>query len=303
MPYNTTIIPPRKEPTGQTQLPLSRVRKIVALDPDVAICSSNAAFVITLATELFIQYLSSEAQNMVKLDRKPRRNVQYRDLANAVNRVDRLEFLEDTVPVTVTFGKIKRDAAAAQAKLRSGGAVGGDSSVGGSGAGGGGGKGRGGKSGEDASSGGGAGGRSSKAGRTSTGNPPPTAISALVANSDAATNGSSSGGKKRQQVLSFSILNGDGEEKGSGDNKEQQKNSLTFRSAPASGAAAAAALAQAAAASGVDDADPDPDAQLEQDMQRAREDGSGRLPPLSANARRDGSARFNVANDVDMLDG
>ncbi|CAK7228621.1 hypothetical protein SCUCBS95973_006940 [Sporothrix curviconia] len=292
MPYNTTAIPPRKEPTGQTQLPLSRVRKIVALDPDVNICSSNAAFVITLATELFIQYLSSEAQNMVKLDRKPRRNVQYRDLANAVNRVDRLEFLEDTVPVTVPFGKIKRDAAAAQAKLRSGGAVGGDAPAGRSG--GGSGKGRGGKGGESAS--GGAAGRSNKAaGRTSTG-PPPTAISAIMANGDGTTNGGSGGGggKKRQQVLSFSILNGE-------DNDSEQKNSLTFRSVPSSGAAAAAALAQAAAASGVDDADPD--AQLEQDMQRAHEDGPGGLPSLSASARRDSSARFIVANDVDMQDG
>ncbi|CAK7232905.1 hypothetical protein SBRCBS47491_008428 [Sporothrix bragantina] len=288
MPYNTTAIPPRKEPTGQTQLPLSRVRKIVALDPDVAICSSNAAFVMTLATELFIQYLSSEAQNMVKLDRKPRRNVQYRDLANAVNRIDRLEFLEDTVPVTVPFGKIKRDAAAAQAKLRSGGAVGGDAPAGGSG-GGGSGKSRA-KGGESASGGGGAG--RSKAGRTSAG-PPPTAISALMANGDGATNGSS-GGKKRQQVLSFSILNGE-------DDDNEHKNNLTFRSAPSSGAAAAAALAQAAAASGVDDTDPD--TQLEQDMQRVREDGPGGLPSMSANARRDGSARFTVANDIDMLDG
>ncbi|CAK7204744.1 hypothetical protein SEUCBS139899_007504 [Sporothrix eucalyptigena] len=289
MPYNTTAIPPRKEPTGQTQLPLSRVRKIVALDPDVAVCSSNAAFVVTLATELFIQYLSSEAQNMVKLDRKPRRNVQYRDLANAINRVDRLEFLEDTVPVTVPFGKIKRDAAAAQAKLRSGGAVGGDAPAGNSGSGGG--KSRVSKGGESAPSGGVA---RSKAGRSSNG-PPPTAISALMANGDGATNGSS-GGKKRQQVLSFNILNGEED-----DDEGKGKNSLTFRSAPSSGVAAAAALAQAAAASGaaalaLDDADPD--AQLEQDMQRAREDG----PPTSTNSRRDGSARFTVANDVDMLD-
>jgi hypothetical protein len=69
MPYNTTAIPPRKEVTGQTQLPcrlliallrslilqltpplVTRVKKIVAVDPDIAICSNNAAFAITLAT-------------------------------------------------------------------------------------------------------------------------------------------------------------------------------------------------------------------------------------------------------------
>ncbi|KAL1892209.1 hypothetical protein Sste5346_007165 [Sporothrix stenoceras] len=278
MPYNTTAIPPRKEPTGQTQLPLSRVRKIIALDPDVAICSSNAAFVITLATELFIQYLSSEAENMVKLDRKPRRNVQYRDLANAVNRVDRLEFLEDTVPVTVPFGKIKKDAAAAQAKLRSGGTVGGETTAPT--------KGRGKANGGGESSGGGRG----KA-RSSTGGAPPTAISALMANGES----SSGPGKKRQQTLSFSILNGDSDVDND-NNTHGGSTGLTFRSAaPSTGVAAAAALAQAAAASGAAQDDSGPDAQLEQDMQRARDDGP------EDSSRRDGTARFTVA-DVDMLD-
>lgn len=59
-------------------------------------CSNNAAFVITLATvsshsgsrisspnytqELFIQYLAEQGHRVVKSERKPRRNIQYRDL-------------------------------------------------------------------------------------------------------------------------------------------------------------------------------------------------------------------------------
>ena len=66
MPYNTTAIPPRRDVTGQTQLPckshdsrqghsmltvtVARVKKIIALDQDIAMCSNNAAFVITIAT-------------------------------------------------------------------------------------------------------------------------------------------------------------------------------------------------------------------------------------------------------------
>lgn len=72
MPYNTTPIRPRKEVTGTVQLPcecsqfsvplcnrratvltyhsVSRVKKIIAVDPDINICSNNAAFAITLAT-------------------------------------------------------------------------------------------------------------------------------------------------------------------------------------------------------------------------------------------------------------
>ncbi|KAI1491683.1 histone-fold-containing protein [Biscogniauxia mediterranea] len=120
MPYNTTAIPPRKEVTGQTQLPLSRVKKIIAQDQDISICSNNAAFVITLATEMFIQYLASEGLNMTKLERKPRRNIQYKDLANAVSHQDNLQFLEDIVPKTVPYKQIKAQAAAKRAQLSSG---------------------------------------------------------------------------------------------------------------------------------------------------------------------------------------
>ncbi|KAF6835210.1 histone-like transcription factor and archaeal histone family protein [Colletotrichum plurivorum] len=118
MPYNTNAIPPRKEVTGQPALPLARVKKIIATDPDIGICSNNAAFVITLATEMFIQYLANEGQNMAKLDRKPRRNVQYKDLANAVAHHDNLEFLEDVIPMTIPYKKIKDQAAAARTAPR-----------------------------------------------------------------------------------------------------------------------------------------------------------------------------------------
>ncbi|GAW18614.1 hypothetical protein ANO14919_080920 [Xylariales sp. No.14919] len=120
MPYNTTAIPPRKEVTGQAQLPLSRVKKIIAQDQDINICSNNAAFVITLATEMFIQYLASEGLNMAKLERKPRRNIQYKDLANAVSHQDNLQFLEDIIPKTVPYKQIKAHAAATRANLSGG---------------------------------------------------------------------------------------------------------------------------------------------------------------------------------------
>ncbi|KAG5926392.1 hypothetical protein E4U42_003369 [Claviceps africana] len=135
MPYNTNAIPPRREPTGQTQLPLSRVKKIINQDSDVHMCSNNAAFVITLAAkseessrmgtsrltrlqEMFIQHLAEEANTQTKLERKPRRNIQYKDIANAVSHHDNLEFLEDVVPKTMPFKKIKASAGATQSRLR-----------------------------------------------------------------------------------------------------------------------------------------------------------------------------------------
>ncbi|KAK4187111.1 histone-fold-containing protein [Podospora australis] len=118
MPYNTTAIPPRKEVTGQTLLPLTRVKKIVAQDQDITVCSNNAAFVITLATEMFVQYLAEQAQEKTKLERKPRRNIQYKDLANAVAHQDNLEFLEDVIPRTASYKEVKAKAAAARSRVQ-----------------------------------------------------------------------------------------------------------------------------------------------------------------------------------------
>jgi DNA polymerase epsilon subunit 4 len=56
---------------------------------------------------MFIQYLAEQGHNVVKSERKPRRNIQYRDLSQAVHRNDNLEFLADIVPKTVPFKEIK----------------------------------------------------------------------------------------------------------------------------------------------------------------------------------------------------
>ncbi|TKA55876.1 hypothetical protein B0A55_12539 [Friedmanniomyces simplex] len=108
MPYNNTPITPSREITGTVSLPLARVKKIINADDDVGNCSNNAAFVITAATEMFLQYLVEQSYNIVKSERKPRRNVQYRDVANAVARVENLEFLADVVPKTTTFKAVKQ---------------------------------------------------------------------------------------------------------------------------------------------------------------------------------------------------
>lgn len=107
MPYNNAAIPPSEEITGSASLPLARVKRILALDEDIHQCSNNGAFVITIATEMFIRYLSEQAMNVVKSERKPRRNIQYKDLASAVSRIDNLEFLADVIPKTTTFREYK----------------------------------------------------------------------------------------------------------------------------------------------------------------------------------------------------
>ncbi|KAI6711578.1 hypothetical protein PZA11_000129 [Diplocarpon coronariae] len=128
MPYNTAPIPPRHEASGTTQLPLSRVKKMLVVDPDIHAAANAASFVLTVATvsrpqesqwnlaltatqEMFIQYLTERAHDVVKSEKKPRRNIQYRDLANAVSHHDNLEFLVDIVPKTMPYKEAKKLAA------------------------------------------------------------------------------------------------------------------------------------------------------------------------------------------------
>lgn len=56
---------------------------------------------------MFIQYLAEQGHNVVKSERKPRRNIQYRDLSSAVSHLDNLEFLVDVVPKTVPYKEVK----------------------------------------------------------------------------------------------------------------------------------------------------------------------------------------------------
>ncbi|KAL4883255.1 histone-like transcription factor [Aspergillus karnatakaensis] len=104
------------EITGQSSLPIARIKKIIQLDDDIVQCSSNATFVVAMATELFIQYLTEQGHNVVKSERKPRKTIQYKDLATAVSRIDNLEFLTDVIPKTTTYKQFKEKRAKETAK-------------------------------------------------------------------------------------------------------------------------------------------------------------------------------------------
>ncbi|OJJ50808.1 hypothetical protein ASPZODRAFT_106685 [Penicilliopsis zonata CBS 506.65] len=96
-----------QEITGQAALPVSRIKKIIQLDDDIVQCSQNATFLISVATEMFIQYLAEQGHNVIKSERKPRKIIQYKDLATAVSRIDNLEFLSDVIPKTTTYKQFK----------------------------------------------------------------------------------------------------------------------------------------------------------------------------------------------------
>lgn len=63
-----------------TPFAVARVKKIIHADDDIGNCSNNAAFVIAVATEMFVQHLTEQIYNVVKSERRPRRTVAYRDV-------------------------------------------------------------------------------------------------------------------------------------------------------------------------------------------------------------------------------
>jgi len=62
----------------------------VHADEEVMNCSNSAAFVITVATEMFIQYMAERTFDVVKAEKKIRRNVQYRDVGRSTSPTARL---------------------------------------------------------------------------------------------------------------------------------------------------------------------------------------------------------------------
>jgi hypothetical protein len=50
------------------------------VDDELPSCSNGAAFLIAVATEMFIQYLTERSFEMARSERKPRKNIQYQDV-------------------------------------------------------------------------------------------------------------------------------------------------------------------------------------------------------------------------------
>ncbi|KAK3847641.1 MAG: histone-fold-containing protein [Linnemannia gamsii] len=99
---------------GVTQLPVARVKRIIKEDKDVQMVSNDAVFLISLATELFLESFTTKAFNLAKIEK--RKTVSYKDLATAVTQHDSLEFLQDVIPKTMTLTAAIEKQRAAQEK-------------------------------------------------------------------------------------------------------------------------------------------------------------------------------------------
>jgi len=98
----------------------ARIKKIIKADDDIYQCNKQATFLVSVATEMFVQYLAEQGVKALAAERKQRKTVQYKDLANAVTRIDNLEFLADVVPPTTTVKQPRETKAAKSQKKQTG---------------------------------------------------------------------------------------------------------------------------------------------------------------------------------------
>ncbi|XP_045614142.1 DNA polymerase epsilon subunit 4 [Procambarus clarkii] len=74
------------------RLPLARVKKIMKADPDLNLASQDAVYLITKATELFVESLVQEAYHYTCQARK--KTVSRRDVDNSIEAIEALAFLD-----------------------------------------------------------------------------------------------------------------------------------------------------------------------------------------------------------------
>jgi len=78
------------------ELPLARIKKIMKIDDDVRMISSEAPLLFAKAAQIFITELTLRA--WIHTEDSKRRTLQRNDIANAVSKFDQFDFLIDIVP-------------------------------------------------------------------------------------------------------------------------------------------------------------------------------------------------------------
>ncbi|KAJ1645318.1 hypothetical protein J3B02_004249 [Coemansia erecta] len=89
--------------SGTSMLPAARVKRIIKEDKDIFACGAESLFLISRATEYFIDSIVRESYEFSRLDK--RKTVQYKDMAKAVQSIEQYDFLADIIPPTVVLRK------------------------------------------------------------------------------------------------------------------------------------------------------------------------------------------------------
>ncbi|GAA5936973.1 hypothetical protein JCM3775_001915 [Rhodotorula graminis] len=83
--------------SGESKIPVARVNRIVKADKEVRLCSKEAVFLISKATEFMIARMSQQAYQHARLAKKSSKLVKYADLA-ATCQTDQWYYLGEVIP-------------------------------------------------------------------------------------------------------------------------------------------------------------------------------------------------------------
>ncbi|KAF7285858.1 hypothetical protein GWI33_009535 [Rhynchophorus ferrugineus] len=85
---STTI----NKPVKYVRLPFSKIKQIMKMDPDCALVQQDAAFLVTKATEMFIEFLTKETYKQLMGNK--RKTLTKRDVDATIEVIPQLCFLD-----------------------------------------------------------------------------------------------------------------------------------------------------------------------------------------------------------------
>ncbi|VEU22119.1 DEKNAAC103154 [Brettanomyces naardenensis] len=94
-------------PEGMLTLPMSRIKRIVKLDPEHISSTEAANYMLGVGAELFVMNFTSQAASVAKTNK--RKKIQYSDVHKVVSGTDNLLFLKDLVPKTSSLGQLVKE--------------------------------------------------------------------------------------------------------------------------------------------------------------------------------------------------
>jgi histone H3/H4 len=107
----------KKERSGFTRLPISKIKYLMKLDGDVKLCQKNAYVVLAKMTELFLQELAKNSHSVAKLNRRKTMNLE--DIACAVKSIEKYSFIDvNTIFNVETVAELKAREEKFEKKIR-----------------------------------------------------------------------------------------------------------------------------------------------------------------------------------------
>lgn len=97
-----TVKADKSKPKSEPGISLNRIRTIMKSTADTGMIMTEGLFVMTKATEYFIQYLSKKSYGIAKSD-----SVAYEHLSKLVDEEDKLEFLTQIIPKKIKVKEFK----------------------------------------------------------------------------------------------------------------------------------------------------------------------------------------------------